>query len=283
MAVNDLHIRTMNREEMDIAVEWAAREGWNPGLHDAESFYAADPGGFLIGELGGKPVASISVVKYGNAFGFLGFYIVKPEHRGKGYGLRIWEAGIERLKGLNTGLDGVVDQQHNYQKSGYELAYRNIRQEGKAVGEMPRDPHLIELDELPFEQVENYDREFFPAPRSAFLRAWLNQPGRVALAMVENGELRGYGMARPCRSGYKIGPLFADGAERAEVLYRGLSARLPEGAPLYLDTPEPNQAAVDLAKRHGMSPVFETARMYTGPIPDLPLERLYGVTSFELG
>jgi hypothetical protein len=35
--------------------------------------------------------------------------------------------------------------------------------------------------------------------------------------------------------------------------------------------------------RHGLVPVFETARMYSGAIPDEPVERIYGVTTFELG
>jgi hypothetical protein len=33
----------------------------------------------------------------------------------------------------------------------------------------------------------------------------------------------------------------------------------------------------------GLSPVFETARMYTGPIPSLQIARVFGVTTFELG
>ena len=53
--------------------------------------------------------------------------------------------------------------------------------------------------------------------------------------------------------------------------------------PLFLDVPEPNRAAVALAERHGMTPVFETARMYRGPAPAEPVERMFGVTSFELG
>ena len=32
-----------------------------------------------------------------------------------------------------------------------------------------------------------------------------------------------------------------------------------------------------------MAPVFETARMYTGAPPAIPVDRVYGVTSFELG
>ncbi|MFC6519843.1 GNAT family N-acetyltransferase [Undibacterium arcticum] len=111
-------IRVMTRQEVDIAIDWAAAEGWNPGLYDANCFYAADPNGFLIGLLGDEPIATVSVVKYGDSFGFLGFYIVKPAYRGKGYGIQIWNAGLAQLRGRTIGLDGVVDRQGNYQNSG---------------------------------------------------------------------------------------------------------------------------------------------------------------------
>src|SRR5262249_27238723 len=117
----------MTRGDLDLAVAWAAREGWNPGRRDADCFHAADPAGFLIGERGGMPLATISVVAYDAAFGFLGFYIVEPEARGQGYGLQIWRAGMAHLGARNIGLDGVVAQQDNYRKSGFALAYRNIR------------------------------------------------------------------------------------------------------------------------------------------------------------
>jgi len=44
-----------------------------------------------------------------------------------------------------------------------------------------------------------------------------------------------------------------------------------------------NRDAVALAQRQGLAPVFETARMYTGAIRPLRLERVFGVTTFELG
>ena len=72
MDKNRCTIRRMTRREVDIAIDWAAAEGWNPGLYDADCFYAADPKGFFIGLLGDEPVATISAVKYGNAFGFVG-------------------------------------------------------------------------------------------------------------------------------------------------------------------------------------------------------------------
>lgn len=62
--MNDLCIRTMRPDEVSIAIDWAAEEGWNPGLADASGFATVDPEGFLIGELDGAPAATISCVNY---------------------------------------------------------------------------------------------------------------------------------------------------------------------------------------------------------------------------
>ncbi|VVS91979.1 acyl-coa n-acyltransferase [Desulfoluna spongiiphila] len=276
-------IRNMTRKDMDIAVEWAALEGWNPGAHDAECFHAADPHGFFIGEVNREPVATLSAVSYGKTFGFLGFYIVKPEHRGKGYGMQIWRAGLDYLKGRNVGLDGVVAQQDNYKKSGFNLAHRNIRYEGSGGGCLPAHGEIQPLAALPFQMVASYDQRCFPADRSPFLSAWLYQPQSTALGVIRDGALVGYGVIRPCRSGFKIGPLMADTPEAAETLFLALKAGVPTSEPVFLDVPEVNREAVALAARHAMITVFETARMHTGVAPDIPLDRLYGVTSFELG
>ncbi|NHI01925.1 GNAT family N-acetyltransferase [Oceanimonas sp. MB9] len=161
-------IRVMNREEVNLAIEWAAEEGWNPGLHDAQCYFSADPHGFLIGLLDDEPIATLSVIKYDDSFGFLGFYIVKPEYRGKGHGIEIWKAGINYLQDLNIGLDGVVEQQENYRKSGFKLAYRNIRYQGVGGGDQPRHSGVVELSTLPFDMIEAYDQPFsLPTGRSS--------------------------------------------------------------------------------------------------------------------
>ena len=281
--LSDYTIRTMTRREIDLCVEWAANEGWNPGLEDAECFYRADPEGFLIGLLGDEPVASISVVRYGAAFGFLGFYIVRPEYRGLGLGIRIWNAGIARLEGRTVGLDGVVAQQDNYSKSGFKPAYRNIRYMGLGGGAGRQHPGIIHLGLLPFDALLTYDQPFFPENRKGFLECWINRNGSTAMGIQENGALAGYGVIRPCRSGYKIGPLFADRPDLADTLFCALKSCIPESSPFFLDIPEVNTAARNLVERHNMSIVFETARMYKGNTPRLPVDRIFGVTTFELG
>ena len=272
----------MTRGELDIAVDWAAAEGWNPGQHDADCFYHTDPTGFLMGFLEGEPIASISAVKYGDSFGFIGFYIVKPEFRGQGHGLTLWNAALESLQGRNVGLDGVVAQQENYVKSGFSLAYRQIRYEGLG-GSVGHASGCTPLTELPVERVINYDRQFFPEVRSRFIKPWVTHPQHHAIAVLEAQTLAGYGVLRPCRSGYKIGPLFADTATIADKIFRALVAQVPTGSPFYLDVPAVNSAAVSLAQRYEMHPIFETARMYTQSTPQLPLNRIFGITTFELG
>jgi len=283
MSDKNYTIKTMGRQEVNIAIEWAAREGWNPGLHDADCYFTADPNGFLIGLLGDEPISTISIVKYGNSFGFLGFYIVKPEYRGKGYGIQIWNAGLKYLTGRNIGLDGVAAQQDNYKKSGFKLAYRNIRYEGVGGGKPSGNMETVVLSTLPFETINSYDRPFFPDNRSQFIKSWINQPKCHSLGIMQNGSLSGYGVIRACRNGYKIGPLFADTPELAGSLFLALKSKVKPTDAIFLDTPEINQSAIALAESHNMKVSFETARMYTGEFPDIPINRLFGVTSFEIG
>ncbi|WP_246148173.1 GNAT family N-acetyltransferase [Skermanella pratensis] len=277
-------VRTMSRGDVDRVIRWAAEEGWNPGLGDAVPFHAADPAGFLIAEADdGQPAAAVSVVRYGEKLGFLGLYIARPEYRGRGYGMEAWRAGMEHLAGRTVGLDGVVAQQDNYRKSGFVLAHRNVRLQGTvpAVG-MPDG--LADLAAVPFDRLLDYDRPLFGAPRAAFLSAWIGMPGVVGLAAGGTaGSLGGYAVARPCRVGWKIGPLFADDAETADKLFRGLCAGIPGGEQVILDVPEPNREAAALAARYGLAPAFETARMYAGPPLGLDLGRIFGITTFELG
>ncbi len=281
--MSDFIIRPMTRAELDLGLDWAGAEGWNPGLHDGDSFFAADPGGFLVGLLDDEPIGMISAVKYGNGFGFIGFYIVRPAWRGRGHGLALWQAAVQALRGRLVGLDGVVAQQDNYRRSGFVLAYNNVRYEGVPGRASAPDPAIVPLAQVPMHQLLRYDADFFPDERASFLRCWIAQRGSTALGVMQEGRLAGYGVIRPCRTGFKLGPLFADEPQLADRLLRALVAQTPPGSSVQLDIPSPNAAALELVAAHGMAPVFETARMYTGAAPQLAIDRLYGVTSFELG
>jgi len=280
--MNTFTIRTMRPAEISLAVDWAAAEGWNPGTADAACFASVDAEGFLIGELDGTPAATVSCVNYDERFAFLGFYIVRADLRGKGYGLRIWDAAIAHAGTRVIGLDGVTAQQENYKKSGFQLAYANVRYGGTVAASAAPRADIIELSDVPIAAVEVGDAMVFPAPRSAFLRTWIGSPGHIGCAVMRDGRLSSWGVIRPCRIGFKIGPLVADDRVGAEAVLSALIARVG-GGEIFLDVPGINGEAAALARDFGLAPVFQTARMYTGAIPPLRLERVFGVTTFELG
>jgi GNAT superfamily N-acetyltransferase len=281
MVQNDLRIRPMRPDEILAAVDWAAAEGWNPGLADAACFGAVDPDGFLIGELDGEAAATISCVNYDASFAFLGFYMVRADLRGRGLGLQIWKAAIAHAGARVIGLDGVVAQQANYRKSGFELAYPNVRYGGIVTAGAP-NAGVVALHDVPLAMVEADDATVFPAPRPAFLRAWISASGHIGRALMRDGRLAAWGVIRPCRRGWKVGPLIADDRASAEAVLSTLIADIG-GGEIFLDIPSVNHDAVALAQGLGLAPVFETARMYTGRVPPLRLERVFGVTTFELG
>lgn len=280
----DFEIRSMTKSNLGLALEWADAEGWNTGRDDLDPFWKADPAGYFMAFHKGEPVSCISAIRYGDTFGFIGFYICRPEHRDKGFGWAIWQHAIASLEGRTIGLDGVLDQQDNYRKSGFQFSHRNIRQSGMSLVDTPMDSRLSPLGHGLFPAIRDFDQSYFPAPRQAFLQQWTAPmvPTRRGFAFVEDGGVKGYGVIRLCIDGFKIGPLFARDPDVADTLFRALAGQA-KGQTVVLDTPEPNEDAMRLAERYELSPVFETARMYKGTAPDLSIGGTYGVTTFELG
>ena len=281
MNTSELTIRNLTRQELDIAVSWATKEGWNPGLHDAEVFYNTDPKGFFGGFLNGELIASLSGVTYGSEFGFLGFYIVREGFRGNGYGLKLWNQVLGQLKVKCLGLDGVFAQQNNYAKSGFKFSHRDLRFEAVAKKEN-YSQNVTEIIDDDFDKINAFDKKYFGFDRTKFFNGWLKLPESKALKFTDGSNLKGYSVIRKCQKGFKIGPLFATDYQAAHELFKGLSS-YATGELVYLDVPEINKDGMKLATTYNMKECFGCARMYFGQVPKLPYNQIFGVTTFELG
>ncbi|MFJ3582427.1 GNAT family N-acetyltransferase [Streptomyces sp. NPDC090127] len=147
------------------------------------------------------------------------------------------------------------------------------------------DPSVVPVHDVDAAALAAYDSACHHAERPRFLVPWLTTPGHRALARVVGGRLTGYGVVRPAEDEARIGPLFADTPADAAVLLDALAAeaRAFGSARIAVDMPEANPAAARLARDRGLEPTFETARMYTAPVPPIAQERVFGVTTLELG
>ncbi len=276
-------VKSINLKDMKFLIDSAGNEGWNPGLHDWKSFYNADPEGFFIGYLDNEPISCISAVNYHNKYGFIGFYITKEEFRHKGYGMQIWKHAMEYLSDCNIGLDGVLEQQNNYEKQGFKLAHRNIRYKLVLNDTYIKHPQITAISNSFTDKLYHFDAEIFGVERQQFLKNWIADPESRTFLKMNYDEVSGYATIRKCQDGYKIGPLFSASFHEADHLMQSLLSVVEKGKSVYLDIPEPNYSAHELVKRYKMNPVFETARMYNKFIPEIPLKKIYGITSFELG
>jgi hypothetical protein len=274
-------IRTLVLDEVETLVDWAAAEGWNPGLGDAAAFQAADPEGFIGAFVDGEMVAGISAVAYGGDFGFIGLYICRPDRRGEGHGKAVWDAGMARLANRTIGLDGVVEQQANYRSMGFAPVYRTVRYVGSPDVQAGTDSDILTIGPELVSDVLDYDSRFFPGPRRSFLKHWLRPP-RVALAIVKDGAIEGYGVARRCRDGCKIGPLFSNSLDAASRLFAALANASGPGN-IHLDVPETSGDFAARQSSAGLQPGFETARMYKGRAPQLAQSGVFAITTLELG
>lgn len=266
-------IRTLTLAEIQTLLDWAAAEGWNPGLDDALPFQTADPNGFLGAFVDRQMVAGISAIAYDQHFGFIGLYICHPDWRGQGHGKAVWDAAMINLGDRTIGLDGVPEQQDNYARMGFVPAYETIRMSG-TLPDISTGGQTLPVGHL--DDLRDLDRQCFPAARDDFLLHWLAAPRR-SLVHRTDGAIDGYAVSRACREGYKIGPLFAQAMDIATDILATQSGLV------HLDVPVDQTAWLEALSGLGFTDGFRTRRMYRGKPPTVEMRSVFGVSSLELG
>lgn len=277
--MTEFRCRNATLPEVSMMLDWAAKEGWNPGLDDAKPFYQADPDGFFVAETADTVVAAISVVNHSDDHAFLGLYLCLPEYRGRGIGFGLWTHALAHAGDRTVGLDGVPAQEANYRTSGFILAGRTCRWTGQFE---PVDTGFVLAEPGDYADIAELDRAATGVRRDRFLRAWLeNGPTRKTVFLRRGGAVTGFATARACRTGCKIGPIIAPDVHEAEHLARQAAASIAE-THVTIDVPASAEHFADLLAQKGFEQNFNTARMYRGTAPNA-LGTLHAVASLELG
>lgn len=274
-----MRLRTATRAEVALMLDWAAAEGWNPGIDDAEVFYNADPDGYFVADIDGSPVAAISVVNHSDSFAFLGLYLCRPDYRGQGIGFALWQHALQHAGARVIGLDGVPDQEANYKRSGFELAGRTRRYGGTLAPEALTMPLAQAEDHATLARL---DRDATGVSRPRFLPAWAqNGPTRKTVLLRDIDAITGFATARLCREGCKIGPVVAPNDDAALHLVRQAAAAVTASS-VFIDVPDASAAFARCLRSNGLTEVFCTARMYRGQAPN-DHSILKAVATLELG
>ena len=274
-----LTMRNATREDLDLILDWAAEEGWNPGKDDATAFFAADSNGFYVADLGGVPIAAISVVNHDPNHAFLGLYLCRPEHRGQGHALALWTYALTHAQNRTVGLDGVPEQQANYARSGFMLTGQTVRYRGL----LPETGHTDAIDAPEIKALMGADRRAVGHAREAYSNAWFTATAtRQTIQIAHSGDRPAFATFRTCGEGLKIGPLHAASEDEARALLAARPITTPQ-TPYFIDVPDSSPDLAKLVTSLGFEPVFQTARMYKGTPPESDPPLFYAVTTLELG
>lgn len=287
----DISIRNMTPKDLQLVFKWAEKEGWNPGKHEVEPLYAADPKGYYMLEVDGEPAASLAAVRYSPKLAFLGLFIVTPSRRGEGYGAMLWDAVTRKLEVCSSvGLNAVMEQIERYGKSGFHTSFLNTRWKGKSDN-IPSDKEikkegLVLTDKFATKDLIAYDNKIFATPRAAFLTQWIKMPESHALAALDRaGNIIGYGVISRTveTNSYKIAPLLANSEIVVDQLYRSLCSFTGKNATISIDISETSPYASLMIERFKLEKLFDTMRMYKGETQEIDKEKIAGLTSLEIG
>lgn len=280
----DAVIRPLEDSDLPLANKWAIDEGWNPGHADGLLFNSVDPGSFMGLEVNGVLVGATAAVKLSPDHGFVGFFVIAPEHRGKArYGWLLVQACLARLEKQVIGSEAVLEFVRSYSRYGFKPHYATNSYCGVAPASPPGwRTGIGPASDSNIDEIVAYDTESAGMDRGAILRAWFKLPQSLGLIFRREGKLCGIGMARRCHCGVRIGPLQADDPEAAEALFDALSGLAP-GESISIDASETNPDAVELALAKGLRLDSSTARVYRGTPPATRLVRIYGLVSYSLG
>ena len=281
-------VRRALSHEIPLIYELAEQEGWNPGAYDAKAAAQGMPGAFWLGELNEQVIASIAAAEYGDNLAYISFYLVQSEYRRQGYGAPLWHTVMERLKGRNIILDAMPKQVDFYRRLGFNIdhtitSYHFNGAVSNAMANCGSEKMpLVPLKDTILEETLIYDRDFFPADRSRYMREWLSMPNASGFVWKEGKSISGYGLIRQAKQGYRIGPCYADSPEIADTLLRALLIQA-NGAPVSISMPENNPLTQRLVDDFGLVAGSRLQRMYSQSPLELPFARMVAITNFTFG
>ncbi len=290
------NIRPLQDSDIHHVTRWSRIEGFAPGTGDVGIYKHTDQQGLWIGSIGTTPIGCIAGIRYNQLYGFIGLFLVKKEHRGHGYGLKLWNQALDHLSDLPcVGLEAAPDRINDYSSWGFqpsslttrwELAKFDAISSKIQPNKLPNGITILEGKLIPNNVVQAYDANREPSPRPHFLSDWLSHPAGDVLALIDDqGSCHGFGRIRPCLlqkgEGWRIGPLLADTPQLAQLLLLKLLDRHP--GIVLIDSPGLNPFAPNLLISLGFQQISSTLRMYKGSQPPISMHEIYGLACLELG
>ncbi len=285
MVLDKIETRTMTNKDIPFALKLQDIVGWGNTFADIERSLYYEPKGCFIASLDEIDVGVVNSYLY-DKVGFIGNLIVDPETRGKGVGAELMTKAIKRLiaDGAETiRLDGVQKAIPLYERLGFKGEYKSLRFNGVAAKAPHKSVETIISADL--KQIIKLDTSISGLNRAQKLTRVQKDFPHLCFKVLNDGEIKGFIMARKGVSNIRVGPWICDPkyGELAEHLLNALTSEV-EGSKIWVGVPEHNRLSVDILESKMFIQMTSSLRMCYGLFPKLEnVSGIFGIGAPDKG
>jgi len=283
-----LHIRRLEPKDLEFALELTNAEGWFYTRGELERMLRMDPEGSFVCE-DQKPLGFITCVTYGHT-GVVGHLVVSKEARGRRIGHSLLTTAVDYMS--NRGADSMMlfstdEGVGLYSQYGFvtrrEVSCIHVAVGGDRKVRTPTTCSLIAREDLP--EIIEMDRRIFGDDRTQLIEILYDDFPKSAFKIQKDGRTLGFCFGRASSRGFDLGPWeCSSGSQQdAEDLFNATVSSFGEGT-VFMGVCPDNPLAVEIANSMRRIRYWRTHLMIRGRERYCThIDRLFGVTAFELG
>jgi len=246
--IDDLIWLPLVAADVDNAVRLNEEAGWNQIADDWLFMLGHGEGtGVRCGDL----VATSMLIPQGDRFAWIAMILVTSAWQRRGLAGGLMRRCMDRAQELDlvAGLDATEAGRQIYLPLGFRDIYPLSRwQADLPGGHMHESVRFMKQDDL--DTVAKFDYSVAGADRRALLKHLRDRCPEQALVLEQNGELKGFVLARDGRLATQIGPLSARSQDDALTL---LDSVLSQGGSVFLDAADHQRSLVMWLTKAGFS------------------------------
>lgn len=258
-------LRLMQPEDLDLILGMAQMEGWITDIAELKLHLSLNQEGCFAGIEDGKVVGGVMTFSYQSS-GWIGNLIVDCKYRSKGFGRTLLQKAVDHISQFPTRfLCAAPMAVQLYSDYSFKSVTKIDRWKcnGKKV--------VWKNEKMHMGRILDMDMGIWHDDRSGMLIPFLqnrycisNKTGCIGFGQM--GET------------WIIGPWYGIDAGSASGLLAGHLAE-NGGGHIFVDVPSINKKAGDMLKAAGFKIAGTTILMYSGLLPKINFDSIYGLTS----
>jgi len=254
----------MKPDDIADGLKLCRKAKWNQLEADWQIFLHNSPDACMVATYKEQIVGTVTTIRYGHSFSWIGMVLVDPDFRQQGIGQQLLQKALQLLQSEETvKLDATPQGREVYLKMNFVDEYPISRMNMLHAEQIF---HLtiaraILKDDLPL--LIKFDSKIFGADRSSLLN-WMREkaPG-FAFLIEEGNEIKGYSMGRYGHDFIHIGPVIAENISIAkDLVYAALNKCA--GSPVILDILHFEPEWIAWLKEIGFTEQRNFIRMFRG-------------------